>query len=149
MKLTISICLLPSSVAVDAAHQIIVAHRLVTNVSNARALVPLIDDLRADLGREPFEVLGDAGFANEANLAALKERQITAYLAPGWARHGDGDATGHRKLTKTPLMGAMAERLKRAGCRSRYRLRKQVVEPVFGQIKQARGFQQFLLRGLD
>ena len=59
------------------------------------------------------------------------------------------DATGHRKLTKTPLMRAMAERLKRAGRRSRYRPRKQVAEPVFGQIKQARGFRQFLLRGLD
>jgi hypothetical protein len=46
-------------------------------------------------------------------------------------------------------MSAMAQRLKRAGRRSRYRLRKQVVEPVFGQIKQARGFRQFLLRGLD
>ena len=33
--------------------------------------------------------------------------------------------------------------------RSRYRLRKQIVEPVFGQIKQARGFRQFLLRGLE
>ena len=43
----------------------------------------------------------------------------------------------------------MAERLTRAGRRSRYRPRKQVVEPVFGQIKQARGFRQFLLRGLD
>ncbi len=48
-----------------------------------------------------------------------------------------------------PLMSAMAARLKRAGRRSRYRLRKQVVEPVFGQIKQARGFRQFLMRGLD
>ncbi len=40
-------------------------------------------------------------------------------------------------------------RIRRAGRRSRYRLRKQVVEPVFGQIKQARGFQQFLLRGIE
>ena len=40
-------------------------------------------------------------------------------------------------------------RLRRAGHRSRYRLRKQVVEPVFGQIKQARGFRQFLLRGIE
>jgi hypothetical protein len=45
-------------------------------------------------------------------------------------------------------MAAMAKTLKRAGCRSRYRLRKQVVEPLFGQIKQARGFRQMLLRGL-
>jgi hypothetical protein len=43
----------------------------------------------------------------------------------------------------------MTTRLKRAGYRSRYRLRKQIVEPVFGQIKQARAFRQFLLRGID
>ena len=43
----------------------------------------------------------------------------------------------------------MATKLKRAGHRSRYRLRKQIVEPVFGQIKHARGFRQFLLRGLE
>ncbi len=136
-------------IAVDAAHQIIVAHRLVTNSADYRALVPLVDGVRADLGRKPREVSGDAGFANEANLGALKQRRITAYLAPGRARHGEADAAGRRRLTKMPLMSAMAARLKRAGRRSRYRLRKQVVEPVFGQIKQARGFRQFLLRGLD
>ena len=43
----------------------------------------------------------------------------------------------------------MAATLRRAGRRSRYRLRKQTVEPVFGQIKQARGFRQFLLRGRE
>jgi len=43
----------------------------------------------------------------------------------------------------------MTTKLKRAGRRSRYRLRKQIVEPVFGQIKQARGFRQFLLRGFE
>ena len=46
-----------------------------------------------------------------------------------------------------PLMQAMADKIRRAGGASRYRLPKQVVEPVFGQIKQARGFRQFLLRG--
>lgn len=45
-------------------------------------------------------------------------------------------------------MQAMAETIRRAGRRSRYRLRKQVVEPVFDHIKRARGFRQFLLRGL-
>jgi hypothetical protein len=136
-------------IAVDAAHQVIVAHRLVTNSADSRALVPLIDDARAHLGRKPREVSGDAGFANVANLAALQERGITGYLAPGRARHGEADAAGRRRLTKMPLMSAMAARLKRAGRRSRYRLRKQVAEPVFGQMKQARGFRQFLMRGLD
>lgn len=44
----------------------------------------------------------------------------------------------------------MATKLKRGGHRSRYRLRKQLPEPVFGQIRQARrGGRQFLLRGLE
>jgi hypothetical protein len=45
-------------------------------------------------------------------------------------------------------MLAMQRKLKRGGWRSRYGLRKRSVEPVFAQIKQARGFRQFLLRGL-
>jgi transposase len=136
-------------IAVDSAHQVILAHRLVTTSADYRALMPLLDSLHAHLGRKPREVSGDAGFATEANLAALKERRIKGYLPPGRARHGEAHAAGRRKLTKMPLMNAMARTLKRAGHRSRYRLRKQVVEPVFGQIKQARGFRQFLLRGLD
>ena len=43
----------------------------------------------------------------------------------------------------------MAAKIKRGGHRSPYRLRKQVVEPVIGQINQARSFRQFLLRGID
>ncbi|MDR3517509.1 MAG: IS1182 family transposase [Azospirillaceae bacterium] len=136
-------------IAVDAAHQIIVAHRLVTTSADYRALVPLVDDISTHLGRKPREVSGDAGFATEANLTAMKERRVKPYLPPGRARHGEAHAAGRRRLTKTPMMSEMAETLQRAGRRSRYRLRKQVVEPVFGQIKQARGFRQFLLRGLD
>ncbi len=136
-------------IAVDAARQVILAHRLVTNAADYHALVPLIDAVRAGLGAKPREVSGDTGFATEANLAAMAERRIRAYLPPGRARHGEADGTGHRNLKNRPMMAAMADRLKRAGRRSRYRFRKQTVEPVFGQIKQARGFRQFLLRGLD
>ena len=42
----------------------------------------------------------------------------------------------------------MAGRLERTGRRARYRLRQQTVAPVIGQIRQARGFRQFLWRGL-
>ena len=95
-------------IAVDAAHQVIVAHRLVTTSADYRALVPLVDSMQAHLGRKPREVSGDAGFATEANLAALKERRIKGYLPPGRARHGEAHAAGRRKLTKMPLMSAMA-----------------------------------------
>ena len=91
---------------------------------------------------------GDTGFATEANLEAMADRRVRAYLSPGRIRHGDTDPTSGRVLKRKPRMQAMAQTIRRAGRRSRYRLRKQVVEPVFGHIKQARGFRQFLLRGL-
>lgn len=77
-------------IAVDAAHQVIVAHRLVTTSADTRALVPLVDGVRVHLGRKPREVSGDAGFASEANLAALEARGIAGYLAPGRASRRGG-----------------------------------------------------------
>ena len=136
-------------IAVDEASQMIVAHRLATNPADYAALVPLVDQAQNLLGRKLREVSGDTGFATEANLAALAERKIAAFLAPGRSKHGAAGAGGARRLTDKPLMAAMAKKLKRAGRRSRSRLRKQTVEPVFGRIKHARGFRQFLLRGLD
>jgi transposase len=135
-------------IAVDAAHQIIVAQRLGTNPADFAGLVPLVDQAHANLGRKPREVSGDTGFATEANLDAMAERRVRAYLSPGRIRHGETNPTAGRALKRKPRMQAMAETIRRAGRRSRYRLRKQVVEPVFGHIKQARGFRQFLLRGL-
>src|SRR4051794_24467402 len=100
------------------------------------------DRLDEVLRRPDFRTIADF---RKRHLAAPSERRVRAYLPPGRARHGEADAAGHRRLTKMPLMRAMADKLKRAGRRSRYRLRKQVVEPVFEQLKQARGFRQFLL----
>ena len=133
--------------AVDAARQIIVAQRLTCNGSDQAGLVPLLDAARAALGRKPREISADAGFCREDNLAALAARGIRGYLAPGRAAHGAPDPSGRRRLQPGSGLAAMAARLKRAGRRSRYRLRKQTVEPVIGQIKQARGWRQFLLRG--
>jgi hypothetical protein len=78
----------------------------------------------------------------------MAERKVRAYLAPGRSKHGQSHSGGEKTFTKSPRLSVMAQTLKRAGRKSRYRLRKQTVEPVFGQIKQARGFRQFLLRGL-
>jgi transposase len=136
-------------IAVDGAHQIIIAQRLQTSSADARALAPLLADIRAALRTNPKEVSADAGYCDENNLAHLARRRIAAYLAPGRARHSQANAAGPRRWPKGSRKAAMARKLKLAGRRSRYRLRKQIVEPVFGQIKHARGFRQFLLRGLD
>jgi transposase len=131
--------------AVDEKAQIIVAHDLTQSMSDHNQLVPLMDGIKDNLACQPKQASADAGYLSEANLAALAERKISAYVAAGRAKH-PGEVK--RRITG-PLTKAMRDKLKRAGWRSRYRLRKQVVEPVFGQIKQARGFRQFLLRGFE
>jgi transposase len=69
--------------AVDAAHQIMVAQRLTTNGSDQAGLVPLLDAPTAAPGRKPREVSADAGFCREGNLAALVACGIRGYLTPG------------------------------------------------------------------
>ena len=131
--------------AVDAKEQVIVAQSLTNNASDQGELVPLVDQIKTKTGRKPREASADSGYCSEANLAALEARRIRAYVATGRQKH----PAGAIDADKRPHAEAMRKRLRRAGHRSRYRLRKQVVEPVFGQIKQARGFRQFLLRGLE
>jgi transposase len=131
--------------AVDAEAQIIVAHSLTPSTSDQDQFVPLLDTIEDNLDRKPREASADAGYCSEANLQALAARDISGYIATGRAKH---PSDVKRKITG-PLTKAMRDKLKRAGWRSRYRLRKQIVEPVFGQIKQARGFRQFLLRGIE
>jgi len=138
-----------AQIAVDGAHQIIIAHRVQTNAADRGALAPLVEAIRRDLRTNPDELSADAAYCDEANLAFLAKKRIAAYLAPGRARHGgSGDPAGKRRTRRRSRVAAMATKLRRAGRRSRYRLRKQIVEPVFGQIKAARGFRQFFLRGL-
>jgi hypothetical protein len=127
--------------AVDAEAQIVVAHGLTPSMSDQDQLVPLMAGIAANLGRQTKEASADAGYCSEANLAALAAREIGAYIATGRAKR---PAHGKRKLAG-PLTKAMREKLKRAGWRCRYRFRKQIVEPVFGQIK----FRQFLMRGIE
>ena len=135
--------------AVDGTAQIIVAHTLTNCSSDQAQLPPLLDGIRANLGRNPDEVSADAGYCSDANLRTIGRRRIDGYIATGRQQHGIKSATTKKAPRPGSLLARMTTKLKRAGYRSRYRLRKQIVEPVFGQIKQARGFRQFLLRGID
>jgi hypothetical protein len=135
--------------AVDAEAQVIVAHTLSNNGSDQAQFAPLLDGIKTNLGRNPDEASADAGYCSAANLRTLSRRRIKGYIATGRQKHGAKSATSQRRTKPGSLLARMTTRLKRAGHRSRYRLRKQVVEPAFGQIKQARGFRQFLLRGIE
>ena len=106
-------------------------------------MTPMVDAVEANMGRKPDEISADAGYCSDANLAAMEERAIDAYIAPGRAKHAaEGESGGAR-------IAAMREKIKAGGHATPYRLRKQLPEPVFGQIKQARGFRQFLMRGVE
>ena len=126
--------------AVDSHRQVIVAQTLTNTGNDMHQLVPLLKQIRANLNRQAKEVSADSGYCSELNLKALSRHHIRGYVATRLHRK-------HRKVGR--WVQRMEQRLAQGARRSRYRLRKQIVEPVFGQIKQARGFRQFLLRGKE
>jgi transposase len=130
--------------AVDGTAQVIVAHDLTQSGSDQTQLVPLVAAIAANLDRKPGAFSADAGYCSEANLEALQARGIDGYIATGRAKH----PTANNGKVGGPLTQAMRKKIADGGFETPYRLRKQIVEPVFGQIKQARGFRQFLLRGV-
>ena len=134
---------------VDAHSQVIVAEGLTNAPNDKQQLVPMVTEIESQTGRRPRELSADSGYCSEDNLAELAERHIRGYIATGRQKHGEASATLQSASQGGPHVQAMSTRLKRGGHHSRYRLRKQTVEPVFGQIKGARGFRQFLLRGLE
>src|SRR5437764_1330550 len=93
----------------------------------------------------PDQASADSGYCSESNLEALEAHRVDGYVAPGRAKH---PTAAHGKIGG-PLTQRMRKKIDDGGFETPYRLRKQVVEPVFGQIKQARGFRQFLLRGIE
>jgi transposase len=131
--------------AVDGAAQIIVAHDLTQNSNDKGQLVPLVDGIESNLGRKPEQVSADSGYLSEANLKALGDRAIDGYVACGRTKNAVDDD----EKTGGPQTQAMRKKIKDGGFDTPYRLRKQIVEAVFGQIKQGRGFRQFLLRGAE
>ena len=155
-----------AQIAVDSQAQIIVAQDVTQSPVDSGQLVPMTDAVETNLGRKPAQASADAGYCSEANLEALENRSIDGYVATGRARDAvDGTVAGGPAAvpgapepastskpeaeSKQTRVEAMRAKLKAGGHASPYRLRKQLPEPVFGQIKQARGFRQFLLRGFE
>jgi transposase len=133
---------------VDADSQVIVAQGLTNNASDAQQLAGMVAQIKQNTGRQARELSADAGYCSEDNLKELRRRHINGYIATGRQKHGEATAAGERKVKLGTYVYAMWQKLRQGGHRSRYRLRKQTVEPVFGQVKQGRGFRQFLLRGV-
>jgi hypothetical protein len=141
--------------AVAAGSLLVVATNVVQAANDKQQLAPMVGklaDLPAELGRVET-LLADNGYFSAANVTACEQAGIVPLIAMGRQPH-------HPSLTErfaaappepqnpTPV-AAMAHRLKTPEGKKLYALRKHVPEPVFGIIKSALGFRQFLLRGLD
>lgn len=141
--------------AVEPALQLIVGQSVTPAANDKEQVVPMVEVIEQQSGQRPTELLADSGYCSEKNLEHLESagksgQPIKSYVATGKQKHGE-----HRQPCPRgplPKNATRVERMKRklqtkAG-RVVYAARKTIVEPVFGQIKQARGFRQFLLRGL-
>jgi len=142
--------------AVEPEMMLIVGQSVTAAANDKKQLEPMVELIEQQSGQRPKAILADSGYCSEQNLAFLEsagqpERKIDGFIATGKQKHGE-----HRlpcKRGRLPKGATKVDRMKRklqtkVG-KAVYAARKCVVEPVFGQIKQARGFRQFLLRGKE
>ena len=137
--------------AVDAESQVIVACEVSAAAPDVQRLRPMLQQLHDNTGHYPTHFSADAGYASEANFAALAEAEIEAVVALRRYRRDelpDADPAPKRTSNRWPHRNEMRDRLSTPEGKALYKLRKQTAEPVFGQIKGARGFRQFFRRGL-
>jgi transposase len=135
--------------AVDSAHQIIVAADITTQTSDKKQAVPMMKEVKDNLGAQPREMSADAGYFSTSAVTELSQAGIDVYVPPDKMPHARQAPPAPRGRIPRALsiIDRMRRKLKTKRGRRRYGLRKELPEPVFGQIKQARGFRQFLLRG--
>ncbi|MBI3684014.1 MAG: IS1182 family transposase [Acidobacteria bacterium] len=141
--------------AVEPTMLLIVGQGVTAAANDKEQVEPMVEAIEQQSGQRPGELLTDSGYCSEQNLEYLEsaerpEQKIEGYVATGKPKHGE-----HRQpCPRGPLppgatrVDRMKRKLKTKAGAAVYALRKTIVEPVFGQIKQARGFRQFLLRGI-
>lgn len=135
--------------AVDGANQIIVGCEVSDNPADSVSTVEMVEQVENNCGKKPRRVLADAGHFSERNVVTLEEQGIDVYISPAKQRHTHKAQPAPRG--RIPLGLSVKEKMRRKlrtkKGRETYAKRKWIVEPPFGQIKEARGIRRFLLRG--
>jgi transposase len=139
-----------AQIAVDE-RQLIVGQAVTQETNDKKQLIPMIGTIEQQADYTPVELLADAGYCSDENLAALAETTIDAYISTRKQTHGERPGPCPRgPLPKAATrVDRMSRKLHTKAGAAVYAARKAIVEPVIGQIKQARGFRQFLLRGFE
>ncbi|MGC4192631.1 MAG: transposase, partial [Thermomicrobiales bacterium] len=140
--------------AVANAEQIIVAAEVTDEHNDLGQLHPMIEATgtslaEAGIDESPEKLLADAGYASEANFAALDEGDPDCYVATRNMKKNPTRRTGRRGPLKkdATLVDRMDRKVTNKKGNALYRRRQAIIEPVFGQIKQARGIRGFSRRG--
>jgi len=147
-------------VSVDAACQIIVAYDVSNAPNDKQQAEPLAQATLATLAEagieRPTDESGatvaipatlDNGYYSEAAVQALETLGFNPYISTGRQRHHTPEAAA--SAPPATAQEQMAAKVRTPEGRALYARRKVIVEPVFGQIKEVRGFRRFLLRGLQ
>ncbi len=132
---------------VDGTSQVIVAADITQQAVDSRQLIPMLVRVAENLGVMPKTVTADAGYYSEANVTAPLLAGIDLHIPPNQREESKAQAGGQGR-PKSPVAIAMRVKLGTEAGKAIYKLRKAIVEPVFGQIKDARGIRCILLRGL-
>lgn len=136
--------------AVDKEAQVIVSTHVTQATNDKQQVLPLVTDIALNTNKDlPKIISADSGYFSEANCHALAESEVDAYIATGRLKHGETALSPRGRIPKdATTTQKMARKLQTVKGRKTYSLRKQIVEPVFGQIKEARNFRRFSFRGL-
>jgi hypothetical protein len=133
---------------VDRQDQIIVAADVTTECNDRGQMVPMVEQARQNLGQAPEMLLADTGYWNDEALADPALAGVDVLIPPDAQRPGKQNAPLAANAPSTERAQAMRARLRNEPAQAAYARRQAVVEPVFGQIKERRGFRRFSLRGL-
>jgi hypothetical protein len=137
-------------VAVDSDHQVIVAVGVSNQPPDVEHLEPMLQRIGASAGGVPTVMTMDAGYWSEDNVKVCADQGIDAYIATGRLPHGQPPPPKRGPLPRdADAKTRMARKLRSKKGSAIYARRKAIVEPVNGQIKEARGLRRFLLRGLE
>jgi transposase len=136
--------------AVDSDHQVIVALGVSNQPPDVEHLEPMLVRIAASAGALPTVMTMDAGYWSENNANSCADLGIDAYIATGRLPHGQPPPPKRGPLPRNADTKArMARKIRSKKGAKIYAQRKAIVEPVNGQIKEARGLRRFLLRGLE
>ena len=141
-----------AQIAVDAEAQVIVAADITQEVNDQQQLAPMLEQVQQNTGAKPVAASADTGYCSSGQITDKRVEGIDLHVATERNKHGASSESVDAKTEPAEDASAleqMKQKLQSEAGRALYKMRKAIVEPVFGQIKECRGFRRFSFRSLE